>query len=302
MSERKPSAVTGPMRLPFLILTPACVALGTATAFYSGAAIEPVTLVLILVGAICAHISVNALNEYDDFHSGLDLKTNATPFSGGSKSLPGNPEQAHYALITGIVALFIVVLTGLYFIRLRGWWLLPLGILGVIVIVSYTRWITRSPWLCLLAPGLGFGPLMVMGTDFVLTGSYSWAAFIASLVPFFLVNDLLLLNQFPDVEADASIGRYHLPIAEGLNASVQVYGIFLAGSYLSIITGIVAGEFPAYALCGLITVAIAIPTYNGVRRNYRSIPDLIPLMGKNVIINIATPLLLAAGIALGKWL
>lgn len=302
MSEKKPSPVTGPMRIPFLILTPACVTLGAATAFYSGAVIDLFHLGLILVGAVCAHISVNALNEYDDFQSGLDLKTTATPFSGGSKSLPGNPEQAHYALITGVVALFIVVLVGIYFVHLRGLGLLLPGILGVVVIVTYTRWITRSPWLCLLAPGLAFGPLMVMGTDFVLTGNYSWAAFIASLVPFFLVNDLLLLNQFPDVEADASIGRYHLPIAEGLRASVQVYGIFLAGTYLSILAGILAGEFPIHALTGLITLAIAVPTYNGVRRNYRNIPGLIPQMGKNVIINIATPLLLAAGIALGRWL
>lgn len=41
---------------------------------------------------------------------------------------------------------------------------------------------------------------MVMGTHFALTGEYSATAGLASLVPFFLVSDLLLLNQFPDVE------------------------------------------------------------------------------------------------------
>jgi 1,4-dihydroxy-2-naphthoate polyprenyltransferase len=51
---------------------------------------------------------------------------------------------------------------------------------------------------------------MVMGTDFVLTGEYSWTAFIASLVPFFLVSDLLLLNQFPDALPDQRIGRKNI--------------------------------------------------------------------------------------------
>ena len=52
-----------------------------------------------------AHTSVNALNEYQDFKSGLDLITVKTPFSGGTKSLPENPQKAHLALITGLVSL-----------------------------------------------------------------------------------------------------------------------------------------------------------------------------------------------------
>ncbi len=39
---------------------------------------------LALLGAFLAHISVNTLNEYFDFKSGLDLETIKTPFSGGS--------------------------------------------------------------------------------------------------------------------------------------------------------------------------------------------------------------------------
>ncbi|HOO47314.1 MAG TPA: hypothetical protein PLM29_13845 [Deltaproteobacteria bacterium] len=57
------NAISGPMKPPFLILTPTCVVPGVATAAFSGSSINPVHAVLVLAGALCAHISVNALNE-----------------------------------------------------------------------------------------------------------------------------------------------------------------------------------------------------------------------------------------------
>jgi len=292
-------AILGPMRLPFLILTPACVFLGAATAYCSGHPINFLYLGLALVGAVSAHLSVNALNEYDDFKTGLDFTTDRTPFSGGSGTLPKMPEKAPVALITGLTCLLVTISIGLYFFSIRGPWILPLGIVGIVNVVTYTRWATGSPLVCLIAPGLGFGPVMVMGTDFVLTGAYSWQAMVASLVPFFLVSNLLLLNQFPDVEADRSVGRNHLPIAIGRKGSVKIYGIFLAGAYATIVLGCISGVLPPAALMGLVTLVIAFPTARGVARYADNIPKLIPYMGKNVVINISTPVILAIGMFVG---
>jgi 1,4-dihydroxy-2-naphthoate octaprenyltransferase len=191
----------GPMRIQFLILTPACVFLGLGTAIWTDREINIYYFILTLFAALSAHISVNAFNEYFDFRSRLDFKTVRTPFSGGSGTLPAQPNLARQALRTAWTAFAVTSLIGLYFLHIRGIFLLPLGILGLLTIVAYTPWLARHPFLCLVAPGFGFGPFMVMGTDFVLTGEYSWTAFIASLIPFFLVSNLLLLNQFPDVEA-----------------------------------------------------------------------------------------------------
>ena len=296
MTEADRAIIFGPMRLPFLVLPPACVALGAATAAWSGSKINLFYLLIALIGAVSAHISVNALNEYDDFMSGLDFNTRRTPFSGGSGTLPARPDKAHVALISGLVSLLITAFAGIYFVYIRGLWLLPLGILGLITIVAYTKWFTRNPLLCLIAPGLGFGPLMVMGTDFVLTGAYSWTSFSASLVPFFLVSDLLLLNQFPDVEADKKIGRCHLPIVIGKKASVKVYSAFLAAAYGSIILGYLAGVLPLGSLVALASIFLAVTTVQGVARHADDIPKLIPHMGRNVVINILTPVLLAIGL------
>ncbi|HHJ06807.1 MAG TPA: prenyltransferase, partial [Anaerolineae bacterium] len=181
------------MRLPFLILGPACALLGIGAAVWQVGRVSVFYSALAMLGAVTAHISVNAFNEYFDFKSGLDFKTKATPFSGGSGTLPANPQAARPALMTAWTTLGITALIGLYFLWVWGLALLPLGLLGLVIVYIYTNWITRSPFLCLIAPGLGFGILTVMGTNFVLTGQYSLTAFFAALVPFFLVNNLLLL-------------------------------------------------------------------------------------------------------------
>jgi 1,4-dihydroxy-2-naphthoate octaprenyltransferase len=294
MSE--PKALLGPIRLPFLILAPACALLGAGTAIWTQGVSNPLHFVLAFVGAVAAHISVNALNEYFDFQSGLDFRTRRTPFSGGSGTLPANPRLARSALVIGLGAMALTALLGLYFLTVWGWALLPLGILGLVAIAAYTPWVTRSPLLCLLAPGLGFGLVMVMGTDFVLTGSYSWTAFIASLVPTFLVSNLLLLNQFPDVEADRTVGRRHLPIVAGRRTSSLVYAAFLLLAYLSIVAGVLLGLLPVLSLLGLLTLAVAVPTALNVYRYADDLEKLMPNLGLNVLITVTTPVLSAIGL------
>jgi 1,4-dihydroxy-2-naphthoate octaprenyltransferase len=270
--------------------------LGAGTAIWTRGTIRPLNFILAFVGAVAAHISVNALNEYFDFRSGLDLRTRRTPFSGGSGTLPENPDAARSALLTGLATLALTALIGLYFLTVWGWGLLPLGLLGLVVIATYTPWITRSPLPCLLAPGLGFGLLMVMGTDFVLTGRYSWTAFVASLVPTFLVSNLLLLNQFPDVEADQTVGRRHLPTVVGRQKSSLVFGGLLLMAYLSIFAGVLSGLLPGAGLLGLLSLVVAVPVIVGVYRYAEDLGKLIPYMGLNVIVTVATPVLVAIGL------
>ena len=293
--------ILGPMKVPFLILTPMCILVGIATAMWAGAKIDVLSVVLIVIGAVCAHISVNALNEYCDFKSGLDFRTERTPFSGGSGALQERPDKAGTALATGIISLVLCFAIGMYFVFFTvGVLLLPLGLLGIALIVFYTQWITKKPLICLVAPGLAFGPLMVLGTHFVLTGSYSWTALLASLVPGFLVSDLLLLNQFPDVEADKSVGRNHLPIILGRKNVARIYIFFLAASYLPLFLGYALGVFPIHVFFALATTIIAVQTSRGVVRYSEEMKSLVPYLGKNVIINLATPALLAIGLMIAS--
>lgn len=288
----------GPMRPPFLLLAPACVAVGVGTAHWQTGGVRWLHVLWVVVGAVASHIAVNSANEYFDFRSGLDARTQRTPFSGGSGTLQAHPELARATLALVIGSMAAAVLVGLTFVRLQGWMLLPLGLAGLFLVLTYTVWWTHSPVLCLLAPGLGFGALMVLGTHFALTGSYSWTALVASLVPTFQVSNLLLLNQFPDVEADRTVGRMHYPITIGRRASARIYGAFLLLSYVAVVAGVILGLLPAASLLALLTAAPAWRAFRGASAHADDIPALAPFMGLNVIVCLATPVLLALGLLL----
>ncbi len=286
----------GTFRLPFLLLTPACVSVGLACVLMVQKNIDVFAVILVYSGALLAHISVNVFNEYDDFTSGLDFTTSRTPFSGGSGALPAHPQTARLVHATAWITLLGSALVGLYFVYLHGFALVPLGLAGLFLLVSYTRWWVYHPVLCLLAPGLGFGLLMVQGTYVALTGSYSVTTFIASLCPTLLVSGLLLLNQFPDVEADHAVGRNHYPIAKGRKASARLYAGLLLLAYLSVVTGIVTDMLPILSALALLTAPLALFAIVKVMRTPDLIPALAPAMAVNVVISLMTPLLLAAGL------
>ena len=286
----------GPARLPFLILTPACIALGLACVHAARGQVNLLQATLVLLGALAAHVSVNAFNEHHDFHSGLDALTERTPFSGGSGVLPAHPELASTILVLALGSLGVCVAVGLYFLGLRGMALLPLGALGVVLVLAYTRWLTRHPLLCLMAPGLGFGPLMILGTQMALTGGYSVSAAVASLVPFFLVNNLLLLNQFPDAAADRQVGRRHLLVTAGPRVSARWYAAFMALAYVSLLLGVLSGALPLGALLGGLTAPLAWFTVRRVLTHADDVAQLLPALRQNVLINLLTPTLMAVGI------
>jgi 1,4-dihydroxy-2-naphthoate octaprenyltransferase len=242
------------------------------------------------------------LNEYSDYKTGIDFNTPKTPFSGGSGILPAGLLNPRKVQIFGIACLLGVGAIGIYFVWEYGWTILPLGLLGILVIYFYTTHLTKDPILCAIAPGLGFGPLMVLGTYFAQTGEYTLMAGMASMIPGFLVSNLLLLNQFPDVEADRAGARRHLLITQGRQTSAKVYAGLIIATYLWIIASVAFKIFPLTALLGLLTLPVAVKTVRGVLKNYDNIDNLVPFMGQNVMIVLLTPLLVGVGIMVGMAL
>jgi len=284
------------MRPSFLILTLVCVFLGVCISISAGVAINSTTLTLIFIGAIAAHISVNMLNEYHDFNSGLDLKTNRTPFSGGSGALPDNPKDAKLVLMFGLLALMMTIMVGIYFIMTIGTTILPIGLTGLIIIVTYTQWLNRLPLLCLISPGLGLGLLMVIGTHIILTFGYSQTVWLISLIPFFLINNLLLLNQYPDMQADKSVGRKTYPLAFGIKRSNQVYASFMVTAYALIFAYIFTGVLPTLSIIAVIPMVLAIFALKGAIKHKANIGKSPQHLAANVAAAILTPFLLGSSI------
>jgi len=287
------------IRAPFLLLTPVSVLVGASVAVYENYHINYFYPALAFVGALLSHIAVNVLNEYFDYKSGLDFKTVKTPFNGGSGVLPAGLLNPRHVYILGIACIAGIIAIGGYFIYVYGTMIIPIGVSGILMIYFYTTHLTRSPLLCAIAPGLGFGPLMIMGTYFVLTGTYSLAAGLASLAPAFLVSNLLLLNQFPDVEADASVNRRHFPIVVGRRISSLIYTQLVVAAYIALIVSVLLGYFHYMALLGLLTLPLGLMVMIGVRKYHDQIEKLVPVMGRNVILTLTLPLLMSIGMLIG---
>ncbi len=239
------------------------------------------------------------LNEYHDFKSGLDFKTMKTPFSGGSGALPNNPKVANAVLLLGLLTLFLTIAIGIYFISTIGATILPIGLVGLVIIVTYTQWLNRMPRLCLIAPGMGFGLLMVIGTHIVLTLDYSLLVWLVSLIPFFLINNLLLLNQYPDMQADASVGRKTFPLAFGVKRSNQVYGVFMLLTYSLILLYVLTGIVPPLGYIALIPLPLSIFAWIGAIKHKENIGKFQQHLGANVAATILTPFLLGLSILIG---
>jgi len=292
------STLVKTIRAPFLILTPICVFLGVSIVLYQQNTIDITSLILALLAALFAHISVNMFNEYLDFKSGLDFQTQRTPFSGGSGALLQNPNMQVAVFYFAMLSLMITVLIGGYFIIKFGVGIMPMGLIGLFLVISYTNWINKYPLLCIIAPGLGFS-LFVVGTQYVLVGEYYNLTWLLALIPFFLVNNLLLLNQYPDIEADRQVGRNHFPIAFGIRLSNVIYGIFVLLTIITIISLALLKITPILSLIALLPLPLSLFSLFGASKYGEAIGQHTEYMASNVVVTLLVPLLLGVSLIVG---
>ena len=288
-------------RPKFLLLSFAVILMPVSVAYYEQGGLKLLDVIFLFFGAIFAHIAVNLLNEYEDFKSGLDLTTVKTPFSGGSGALVESPNAAQSVLLGFVTSVVLLMAVGLYFVWTIGVSVMVFGVIGLLLIVTYTRFITRMPWLCLFAPGIAFGPLFVVGGYFVLTQSISWLIVVLSMVPFFLANNLLLLNQIPDLEADKKAGRYNVLMQIGTIDSLQVFAAFVWLAFICLGIAVWNFNLPDWVSLGFIPLLIAFPMLRDVQEYYENIDKLLPALTMNVIINLLTPVLISVGFLLAMW-
>lgn len=284
------------MRPAFLVLTPICVFLGASLALSEHGSINILRLCLITAAALLAHISVNMLNEYSDFKSGLDLTTERTPFSGGSGALPAQPCVARLVLNIALTGLGIAISIGVYFAITISSAIWPFIVIGTSIVLSYTDLLNRRPWLCFISPGLGFGLLMVTGTDWVLTERYNVHSWLIAIIPFLLLNNLLLLNQFPDLDADAKAGRKTLPITYGVAISGRVLLVSSLLAVLTLLSLIFAQVLPLLALIALAPISLSFYATSGAIKYGARIGAYPHYMAANVIAANVTPLVLGVAI------
>ena len=243
-------AVAGVSRLPFLALPVVLGLLGGAAGVAAGA-FSPILTVVATLGLVAAHVAVNALNEAHDYETGIDEKTEPTPFSGGSGTIPEDDLSPRGARAVGYVGLALALAAGLYTAVVAEPLVLLLAAAGFVTIVGYTPVFTKLG-LGEVVAGLGLGSLPVVGLTLVQRGPMEPLFWVVSVPPFFLTFNLLLLNEFPDVEADRAGGRKNLVHRFGRVRAGQIYVAAGLAVPLSILGGVVAGVLPVPALLGVV--------------------------------------------------
>lgn len=274
----------------FLLGSVGLALLGTSIAWWDGF-FSIGRAVLAFTGLILWHISVQVLNDYFDYRSGVDLKTHRTTFSGGSGVLPAQLLQPGSVLKFGLLTFALPLPIWIYFLFDRGVMLLPVLAVGAGCVLLYTPVLTG--WRAAeLFSGLGLGILPILMFYFVQTGGYSAGAMLIAAASGLLMFDVHLLNEFPDVEADRVGGRKTLPIILGRRKAAWVYVAGTFSVYTWVVAWVVAGVMPQAALLSLVTIPVALWTMKNALA-YQDEASFIPPLWGNAITYLVTLILLA---------
>jgi 1,4-dihydroxy-2-naphthoate octaprenyltransferase len=286
------------LRAPFLLLPVVFVPVGLAIAWSQGH-FNPLYAVLTLVGVVSLHASVNVLNDYFDFTSGIDLATTPTPFSGGSTILPRKLMTPASVLGMGVLLLGVGMAVGFYFVYLFAFDPLLMAIVAIaaLSVVSYSA-ATAKLGIGELVTGLNFGPLLVLGTYYVQTRTIAIEPIIVGLPLGILTAGILYVNEFPDTDADKSKGRNQLVARWGKARAASRFKLLMVATYLIPSVAVLAGVVSPVALLILVTIPKAMTTSKLLSQNYDKVMELIPGMASMVMTTLFSGLALLAGYVL----
>lgn len=292
-------------RANFLFLAVFLVAIGLAYAakYDSVSAFNWLHAILILVGTITAHISVNLFNEYSDYQTRIDFNTKRTPFSGGSGMMPAEKTKPLHVKIAAYATLLFSGAIGLYFSIVSHYSIIIIALIGAFAIVYYTPLLAKM-LLGELFAGLALGSLVVIGAFIAMTATPGMTitevlpleVLLISIPPGILTALLLLLNEFPDVEADKAGGRKHLVIKYGKKASARLYALGMFLTFAIILFIPLAGLSSYWLLIALLPLPLAIKATQTAIAHGNDMQKLIPALGMNVMVVLGTDLLIAIAV------
>jgi 1,4-dihydroxy-2-naphthoate octaprenyltransferase len=200
---------------------------GTAWGFAASGAVDVLVFSLALLATVCVHAGSNVLNDVGDDAGGTDRENEDRiyPYTGGSRFIQAGILNSATMARLGITLLTIAAVAGFLLLAIKGTMILYFGLTGVVLGVLYSLGPLRLSALGLgeTAVAIAFGILPVCGAAWLQGAALDGQLLIFSLPISFWVAAILLINEVPDVRADASTGKATLPVRIGLGGTAVVY-------------------------------------------------------------------------------
>ncbi len=252
-----------------------------------------------LAASVLLHVGTNITNEIYDVRNGVDSIT--SPRASQSLLKGRLTERDAFNLTAG--SFLIAMLLGIAMIAARGWPVALLGLLGLALGFGYTappfQYKYRAMGLPLVF--ILMGPLMVIGSYYVITGSTGLSPMIVSIPIGFLVTAILHGNEWRDISDDARFGIGTLSAFIGRKWAHLVYVSLVTGAYLAVVLGVLLHLLPQTSLLALLSMPFLVRSIhtagmgaNGQQRSIAKI-DL-----ETAQLHAAFGVLFVIGLALGK--
>jgi 1,4-dihydroxy-2-naphthoate polyprenyltransferase len=242
--------------------------LGAAWAYAVAGAFDAAVFWSGLGGVVLAVVGVESFNEYFDSQMGTDRVFNPDDL----------PPMSSWAMWLGIAAFAGALAVGIYLTYRGGWPILAFAILGGLAAIFYVappiRWAYRGLGEAVIA--LSYGPWMVLGSLYLHTGTLSWGALWASLVPGLLIMALAVVNAIPDYHQDRLVGKRNLVVRLGRRRGVWLYLALAAAGLAVAVIGVAAGIFPVACLAVLLAAPLLIQSARVGVRTYESPRQFVP--------------------------
>ncbi len=230
---------------------------------------------LTLLGLVLAHAATNLINDYFDTRYGVDKPGAPTTRYRPHPLIEGllAPKQA-LAISLGLYTL--AALAGLTLVGLRGWPVALFALIGGLAGFTYTAGPVKYKYRALgeFAVFLIWGPLMVVGSYYVQTGSWIGAisALWVSLPIGLLVALVLLANNLKDLSYDRSTSVETLATLLGRGGALQLYVAIIIAVYGLSLLGVLIGTLPIWSLL----VVLSIPKAWQLTRTLQRAPEIPP--------------------------
>ena len=280
---------------------------GTAWGVIESGQFDFSAFTLALIATVCVHAGSNVINDIGDEWGGTDRQntTRIYPYTGGSRFIQNNIIDISGMVRLGISLLGIAAIVGFVLFLMKGVMILAFGITGVVLGVFYSVGPIRlsSNGLGELAVAITFGIIPVTGAAWLQSGVIDDAAILFSVPISAWVAAILLINEVPDIEADAATGKRTLPVRLGNSGTAMLYIAINIVALAAVVLLIAKQLLPLVAvLVPIGLVILALKAAGTIRQGLQNRCELTRAIESTLAIHAIGALWLAASVLFALFL